>query len=221
MSYISDIYENLEKGTPVENKMCPRCGRPLSVILYGLPGEEFGKTLKENNVRYCLGGCLCFGDDRDPVFRCSHCRKEFNEELKQIHLIPCPLEAGHCIIKGECRNYSLLSSKEGYELLDEREMICEEICPAINQFVTIETKDGCEYKGILQGTWRKYIDSIPRGEIQLLQINREKTAEDIEIEIRNVKSIRYNRILKLLHLSWLLGMVIQEYMFYKLCKEVI
>jgi len=221
MSYVADIFEKLENGKPVENKMCPRCGRPLSVILYGLRDEEFDKVLTDNNVKYCLGGCMCFGDDRDPIFRCNHCRKDFNEELKYIRLISCPLEASNYITKGECGNYELLSSKEGYELLDEREMICNEICPAMNQLVTIKTKDGCEYKGILQGTWRKFVDSNPKSEIQLLQVDREKNVEDIEIEISNVKSIRYNRLFKLLHLSELLGKVIEEYMYYRQCKDVI
>jgi len=42
--------------------------------VFGLPTEELAARAERGEV--ALGGCLCFGDDRDPEWRCPSCGAE-------------------------------------------------------------------------------------------------------------------------------------------------
>ena len=60
---------------------CPICGSDLIRILYGMPTEATMKLVEDNPGWFELGGCCCWGDDRDPKFLCPECNLYFGRDL--------------------------------------------------------------------------------------------------------------------------------------------
>ena len=66
------------------------------------------------------------------------------------------MEVSHSIHESECRNYELLEHKEHYELMEDRDLACNTICPLLTKRVRVKTKDGSVFEGVLDQTWRKF-----------------------------------------------------------------
>jgi len=63
-----------------EDAVCPECGSTdITRIVYGLPTAETRARYAGEQVSF--GGCLCFGDERDPQFACRRCHTRFGEVL--------------------------------------------------------------------------------------------------------------------------------------------
>lgn len=60
---------------------CPKCGSSrIAAIAFGLPGPELGEAAQLGEL--LLGGCLCYGDDRDPRWGCLDCGcREINQDI--------------------------------------------------------------------------------------------------------------------------------------------
>ena len=61
-------------------KKCPKCGKALTKIVYGLPTNETTKKWEEGEVM--LGGCCI--NPFDPAYRCRYCKYDFDEDLEVI-----------------------------------------------------------------------------------------------------------------------------------------
>jgi hypothetical protein len=91
---LSDIGEYLPlfddvEGIPelmklTERKHCPVCGSDLVRIFYGMPTRETMRLVEDNPGWFELGGCCCWGDERDPEFLCPECNLRFNRNLAQM-----------------------------------------------------------------------------------------------------------------------------------------
>lgn len=169
-------------------KKCPVCGHTLKIIFYGEPTEETEKLVEKNSQFLTLGGCMCFGDDRDPDYICPKCNGEFSYDLEQIKLISCPLEAGGAIREDECRNYELLEKKDHYALLDNRELICNRLCPLMGKRIRIHTSDGSFYEGELMRT-HQYTYSIHENFLSLSNKRDEYHYDYTNILISDIKEI--------------------------------
>ncbi len=88
---MKDMLEAARAGKTVIPKLCPVCGKPMRMILWGMPTKVTEDIVQANPTLFSLGGCCCFGDDRDPVYECPECSAEFTEKLVQIRLINCQL----------------------------------------------------------------------------------------------------------------------------------
>lgn len=172
MSRRRELIEALKEGKPIDQKKCPICGSPLKIVMYGYMTEEIGEFIRKNKDSITNCGCMCFADDRDPLYICRNCKGEFTETLEQIILMSCPLEASNVIRENECRNYELLESRAYYKLLDDRELICDKICPLIGKKVRIRKNDGSVIEGELRRTFIKGY-SMP-GNCLLLSTDHEK-----------------------------------------------
>jgi hypothetical protein len=47
-----------------------------------LTGTE--RLVRENPESFMLGGCCCWGDERDPQFFCSKCNQHYYHDLKPV-----------------------------------------------------------------------------------------------------------------------------------------
>ena len=185
---IRDEIDAINSGKPKIRKKCPVCGGYLKVIIFGYPTSETADTVQRHNDYFTLGGCICFDDDRDPDYICPRCGGSFTEDLEQIILIPCPLEAGHQIHKNECKNYELLESKTHYSLLENRDFICNKICPLLGKRVQVITADGSIYEGNLEGTY-EYTVSKPGNHIMLSNPVGEYQCEYTDIYISDISAL--------------------------------
>ena len=53
-------------------RRCPECASlRIAPIAFGLPGPELGEAAQRGEL--ILGGCCCFGDERDPKWGCLDC----------------------------------------------------------------------------------------------------------------------------------------------------
>lgn len=53
-------------------RVCPNCGSSDSMpIVYGYPTREAERRAEEGMI--LLGGCLCYGDERDHKWYCRNC----------------------------------------------------------------------------------------------------------------------------------------------------
>lgn len=60
---------------------CPDCGSTDAArIVYGYPSGE----PREHIVN---GGCMCWGDERDPQFACRDCGLWFGEVIQLPHVL--------------------------------------------------------------------------------------------------------------------------------------
>ena len=73
---IPKIFKN---GTPLNQKKCPKCGRTLIDIIYGLPDSDTFEKAEKNEVK--LGGCEV--TDFDPKYYCSNCNISYYEDLEE------------------------------------------------------------------------------------------------------------------------------------------
>ena len=55
---------------------CPYCGSPDAIpIVYGYPTMEASTEAEEGKIH--LGGCCCWGDERDHKWYCRRCGTEY------------------------------------------------------------------------------------------------------------------------------------------------
>jgi len=54
---------------------CERCLGHVVPIVHGMPGEELWGAA--NRGELAIGGCLVYGDGRDPCWACRSCGLEF------------------------------------------------------------------------------------------------------------------------------------------------
>ncbi len=108
---------------------CPYCNCEITTIrlgeLWGKEAQNFVNTVKNENLKIKTFGVI-FGDDRDPCYICENCGKEFDENLKLIEYIDnCLIIQSGCILKKDCKNYTVLKNKyKGYKL--KNTLICKE-----------------------------------------------------------------------------------------------
>ena len=180
-----EVYEKIkaiEEGRPISVPKCPKCGKTLKILLFGLPSEKTFEFIKKNKEYFTLGGCVCFGDDRDPMYICPECKDEFTHDLKQIKLITCPLEASGMIFENECRDYDLLERRYHEHLLNERELICNKICLLMKKKVRVKTKDASVFEGELLRTHLTSV-STSKSHITLVNTTEEYNHDYIDIII--------------------------------------
>ena len=163
------------------NPVCPKCQHKLKTIIYGLTREDIDK---EN---YVLGGCACYGDDRDATYFCSNCKSQFGKNLKPIQLIKCPAISSGAIFPEECKNYSLMKSKKRYGLLDTPEKVCELICPNTGKEVIVTLFSNEQFVGICKST-SKQTYKFPYNTLWMTSVTEDKK-EDIILPIHDIKSI--------------------------------
>lgn len=60
-------------------KQCPKCGKNLVEIVYGMPAPELFEAAERGEV--ILGGC-CFSGD-DPKYHCKNCNIDYSRDLKK------------------------------------------------------------------------------------------------------------------------------------------
>ncbi|MCA1706318.1 MAG: hypothetical protein LC808_24855 [Actinobacteria bacterium] len=55
---------------------CPNCGSERIVpMLFGLPAHQAGDAWERGELE--LGGCMAWGDERDPHWHCKACGHEW------------------------------------------------------------------------------------------------------------------------------------------------
>lgn len=65
--------------------LCPICKNELGFIFRGFPRKEDTNKLRDNNIKFVLGGCICYGDkNKDSEYFCNHCKKEFKYNFEEI-----------------------------------------------------------------------------------------------------------------------------------------
>lgn len=188
MLNIIDLFTCIRFRIPIKKMQCPICGGTLKMLFYGDPLQEIETLVYDHPEQFSLGGCDCLGDDRDPVYICSRCTVEFSNDLKQLKLITCPLEASNLIHEGECRDYVLLEKKYSYKLLEDRAFICNTICPVMGKHVGIQTKDGSYYKGVLIDT-HAYARNINENFLTILNKKCDNQNEYTNILISDISKI--------------------------------
>lgn len=129
-------------------KKCPDCGNDLSIIVRGFPCSDIIDDLKAKEIKYKLGGCMRFGDDRDGAYYCSRCDQEYSNDLKPIILKNCPLVPHGAVFKDECKKYEEIARQYG-EMLNDKDKICEMICPNLGRPIKITLKNGEVIAGII------------------------------------------------------------------------
>lgn len=180
---------SVENNSGHEKRYCSNCGEELSEVIWGLALDSYLENLRKQDKKYCLGGCLCFGDERDAKYKCEKCGSIYKRDLTPLELMKCPLEASGSIIKGDCVNGELKEQRACYSLLKNRDVVCKMICPNIGKSVAINTKDGRTIKGQILRTFKTTVDC--RGEHVTLVRKQgfETEYEDILLEdICSVKS---------------------------------
>ena len=86
MFRIYDEIAAIKAGKQIQSVACPVCGTTLKMVIFGYPTEETEEFVNKHHKYFTLGGCICYGDDRDPVYLCEECYAEFTHDLKQIRL---------------------------------------------------------------------------------------------------------------------------------------
>ena len=100
---------------------CSYCNSEVITVhlgeLWGKRATEFNKIKEQENLKITTLGVI-FGDDRDPIYICDNCKKEFDENMKLIDYInDCLIIQTGCILKKDCKNYTVLKNKyKGYKL---------------------------------------------------------------------------------------------------------
>ena len=66
---------------------CPYCNSEVTTIhlgeLWGRRATEFNEIKKQENLKITTFGVI-FGDDRDPIYVCDNCKREFDENMELI-----------------------------------------------------------------------------------------------------------------------------------------
>ena len=84
MSNFREEMAAIKAGKTIHGISCPVCGNLLKRIIFGFLTAEEGEFIKKNHEYFKAGGCMIFGDDRDPFYICDKCGSKFNDDLKQI-----------------------------------------------------------------------------------------------------------------------------------------
>ena len=69
-----------------DDAVCPSCGSTdVARIVYGYPSDE----LRDHHAgeKVVFGGCMCWGDARDPQLACRRCNTRFGQVL-QLSVFP-------------------------------------------------------------------------------------------------------------------------------------
>ena len=185
--FILDEIRDIVSGK-AEQKKCPVCGAPLKRVAHGYPTMEIEKMANKHPDLITLGGCMMFGDDRDAYYVCFGCRREFSESLEEIRLKSCPLEASAAIREEECGDYEALERNGRYKLLEERDLICNRICPLQMRKVRIRTKDGSVYEGDFLRTHTANV-SVPVDHLILLDWTAGPHGEYIDVILTDIEEI--------------------------------
>ena len=85
MPIVKEIIEALKAGEKVTQKMCPVCGNPLKAVIFGYLTNEMGDFIDKNHKYLIEGGCMCFMDDRDPVFECTNVMDNLLRTLNRLN----------------------------------------------------------------------------------------------------------------------------------------
>jgi len=73
-----------------DDAVCPECGSTdIARIVYGLPTAAM--RARHAGEKVSFGGCLCWGDERDPQFACRRCHTRFGQVLP-VFILPDWLE---------------------------------------------------------------------------------------------------------------------------------
>lgn len=69
--------ENANTGPSSDGRPpCPKCKSARVVpVVFGMPAPELSAQAQRGEV--ALGGCMCWGDERDNKWACRDCRHEF------------------------------------------------------------------------------------------------------------------------------------------------
>ena len=62
-------------------KKCPKCGKNLIEIIYGMPSSELFEAEERGEV--ILGGCEVFDDQ--PEYHCKNCDVDYSRDLKKAY----------------------------------------------------------------------------------------------------------------------------------------
>lgn len=68
----------------IEKTLCPGCGTELSCYTYEINRRRIAKLCDMVVIEHKSYGNLMYGDDRDVIFYCNNCGREFNEYLYQV-----------------------------------------------------------------------------------------------------------------------------------------
>ena len=71
--------------------ICDRCGGQVVPLVFGMPTESLARRAQRGEV--ALGGCCCWGDERDPTHECAACGRSFGG-LREAKNDPEADEAG-------------------------------------------------------------------------------------------------------------------------------
>lgn len=66
----------------MEEIKCPKCGKRLKEIIYGMPPYEGLKLVKEDKA--VLGGCTVIKGIEQPAYLCHDCNMKFTKDLKDF-----------------------------------------------------------------------------------------------------------------------------------------
>lgn len=189
--YSEMIIENLRKGIKVRDRICPKCGHTLALIVYGHVFEDLRawEVLKNSSICYVGNGCCCYNGERDPAYLCTNCRAEFSDKFMLSELIECPLEAGGEIHTHECRDYETLRKKSNYRLLNDVEKICNVICPAMGKEAYIHTSAGKIIRGTIIRSFECSIDNDENHIIVSVTSDDSSIETTEDINIKDVESV--------------------------------
>jgi hypothetical protein len=60
---------------------CPECdSADVARIVFGYPSRQLRERRRGENVVF--GGCMCWGDERDPKWQCRACGLRFGQVLQ-------------------------------------------------------------------------------------------------------------------------------------------
>ena len=168
---------------------CSNCGEELSEVIWGLALDSYLENLRKQDKKYCLGGCLCFSDERDAKYKCEKCGSIYKRDLTPLELMKCPLESSGSIMKGDCVDGDLKNVRAYYNLLENKDVVCKMICPNIGKSVVINTKDGRTIKGDILRTSKMTVDC--RGEhVSLVCKIAEFNSEYENVLIEDICSVK-------------------------------
>lgn len=68
----------------IEKTTCPGCGAELSRYTYEINRRRIAKLCDAIGINYKQYGDSMYGDDRDAIYYCDGCGREFNEQLLQV-----------------------------------------------------------------------------------------------------------------------------------------
>lgn len=181
-----------EKKKGCKNKhYCPKCGEELSEVIRGHVPDSYVERLRKQGRKYHIGGCMCYGDERDAQFRCDKCDIKYTKDLIPLELMSCPLEASNAIIRGDCIDGELRTKRSFYRFLRNKDVSCKMICPNVGKEVEIKTKNNKIIKGKILRTFKTTVSCPGEHVLLIRELERYKYEyEDVPlVEIASVKEV--------------------------------